>query len=81
MVAAALKEAKFYKDRFVSAKLRLVLSIAKTYQGSGAGLTHIIQEGSLGLTLKMLTAERASRSPLTSRGGFVSVLRGVADSS
>lgn len=61
MFAAALREARFYKDRLVSAKLGLVLSMAKRYQGSEAGLTHIIQEGSLGLILKSLTAERASR--------------------
>jgi len=37
------------KDRFVNANLRLVISVARKYQGHGLSLGDLIQEGMLGL--------------------------------
>ncbi len=37
------------KDRMVNANLRLVMSIARRYQGQGLGMGDLVQEGTLGL--------------------------------
>ena len=44
-----LRRGRRARDRMIQANLRLVVTVAKTYQGRGLDLMDLVQEGSLGL--------------------------------
>lgn len=48
-LAATVRAGEQAFDRFVKANLRLVVSVAKRYQGTGVPLLDLVQEGNLGL--------------------------------
>ena len=48
-LAATVADGQAARTRFIAANLRLVVSVAKRYQGGGLALADLIQEGNLGL--------------------------------
>ena len=44
-----LRRGRRARERMIQANLRLVVTVAKTYQGRGLDLMDLVQEGSLGL--------------------------------
>ena len=62
------------KDRMINSNLRLVVSVARKYQGHGLTLGDLVQEGMLGLirAAEKFDWRRGSSSPRTRRSGFAS---------
>lgn len=46
---ACQKQSSYFKNKFISTNLRLVISITKNYMGRGVPLADLIQEGNMGL--------------------------------
>src|SRR2546422_7607960 len=46
---ADIRTAEAARQRFIMANLRLVVSVARKYQGQGLSLLYLIQEGNIGL--------------------------------
>jgi RNA polymerase sigma factor (sigma-70 family) len=63
MIESALSTAERARMKLIMANTRLVVSIAKTYQGRGLSLADLIQEGNLGLmkAVDRFDADRAVR--------------------
>jgi RNA polymerase primary sigma factor len=61
------------KERMINSNLRLVVSVARKYQGQGLPLGDLVQEGMLGLirASRSSTGARASGSRRTARSGSV----------
>jgi RNA polymerase primary sigma factor len=60
---AAVRDGREASELFVNANLRLVVSVAKRYQGTGVPLLDLIQEGNLGLmrAVEKFDAEKGFR--------------------
>jgi len=67
----AVKKAEAARQRFIMANLRLVVSVARKYQGQGLPLLDLIQEGNIGLmrAVELFDWRRGSKSPPSARGG------------
>jgi len=61
------------KSRFITANLRLVISLAKRHLGKGLPLTDLVQEGNLGLirAVEKFDILRDLSFPLTGHGGYI----------
>tara|TARA_Y100001968_G_scaffold200291_1_gene183860 strand:- start:204 stop:590 length:387 start_codon:yes stop_codon:yes gene_type:complete len=67
-----LKAGECAKNQMITANLRLVVNLAKRYQGKGLDLLDLIQEGTLGLTraVEKYDPKRGTDFRLTLTGGL-----------
>src|SRR5437764_3270322 len=67
----AVRKGHAARQRFIRANLRLVVSIARKYQGQGLPFLDLIQEGNIGLmrAVELFDCGEDSSSPRTPRGG------------
>src|ERR1051326_4776553 len=66
-----VREAEAARQRFIMANLRLVVSVARKYQGQGLPLLDLIQEGNIGLmrAVELFDWRRGFKSSTSPTGG------------
>jgi RNA polymerase sigma factor (sigma-70 family) len=79
---ADVREGERARQRFILANLRLVVSIAKKYQGNGLPLLDLVQEGTLGLMRAVELFDRSRGFKFSTYATWwirQAVTRGIAD--